>query len=226
MKTIHHPPHTAVLTATLVTLSLLLGPIGVAHATAPNTNAQITSLFESSYAHEGAGRLDKALNATLKVLRLVPDHYVATYRAAWIYYSQGRFNDAVQYYQKAAVLAPNALEPRLAMMLPLMASARFDEAAAIAHAVLKTNPANYLAGSRLAYIYFSLGRFAEAEAAYTRVLALYPSDLEMMLGLAWSQTQLGKTAEARALFAYVLTLQSNNASAQAGIDALHTPRRR
>ncbi len=202
------------------TLTAALGLATWAQPARAGEASKIPALFESSFAYEATGDYARALNDTLQVLRQAPDHYLGNLRAGWLYYLKGRYADAVKRYEKAQALAPKAIEPKLGAMLPLMAAKRWGEAEALGKAVLARAPHNYTAGSRLAFIAFSLGRYKEAERRYRAVLEDFPSDTEMTLGLAWTYVRQGRTAEARALFQQVLEVHRKNVNAQAGLDAL------
>ncbi len=202
------------LTATMV-LALTLPTTAAA---APGQN-KVPALFESSFAHEATGNISRALNDVLQIVRLAPGNYVATLRSAWLYYRKGRYGDAIATYRKARKLAPKAVEPVLGETLPLMAAKRWSDAERAAKLVLKRSPRNYLASSRLAFIYFSQARYGEADAWYTRVLSDYPSDTEMMLGLGWTRLRQGRKAEARRIFNAVLAIRRQNSSARAGVEA-------
>lgn len=201
----------------LAAAALVASPSGASAAPDPD---RVPLLFETSFAHEGVGDYERALNDALEIVRLAPDLYLAQLRAAWLYYLRGRYDDAIVRYQHATRLAPKAIEPELGLMLPLMAAARWTEAEAIATRVLARAPRNYYASSRLAFIWFSLGRYPEAEAQYREVLEDFPSDTEMLLGLGWTLSRQGRTAEARRAFEQVLRVRRNHVSARAGLDAL------
>ena len=193
---------------------------GTARPAAAEGAADVPELFASSFAYETAGDVDRALNDVLRVVRIAPDHYVATLRAGWLYYLKGRYSDSVELYQKAVKLAPSAAEPKLGLMLPLMAAGRWGEAEKIGEMVLTRAPRNYLAGSRMAYIAFSQGRWKVAEQRYQEVLDDYPGDIEMMLGLAWTWAKEGRAADAKGLFQKVLAIRKDNVNARTGLDGI------
>ncbi|MCB1153206.1 tetratricopeptide repeat protein, partial [bacterium] len=181
---------------------------------------QIASLFSSSYEKETAGQIDQSLADVLKILRLSPNHYIANYRAAWLYYLKGSYDNSVKFYEKAASLKSGAIEPRLALLLPLMAAENWSKAQSIAEDLNAKAPTNYYAGSRLAYIYYAQGKYAEAERQYKAVLAAYPSEYEMTLGLGWTYLKMGRKEDARAAFNEVLTIRADNLSARTGLESL------
>ena len=189
-------------------------------AAAAGDETKIGELFEASFAYETTYNLDRALNSVLQVLRLAPDDYVANLRAGWLYYSQARYADSIKFYKKAIRIERRAIEPKLGMMLPLMATKAWKEAEVLAKEVLAAAPRNYTAGSRLAFIYFSQGKSKQAQQQYDKVLADFPSDLEMMLGLGWTYVKQGRTKEARAAFERVLRIRPRNINAQSGMHAV------
>jgi len=184
-----------------------------------DVDQRIAALFESSAIHETKGYLDKALGDVHKILGMDPNHYVANYRAGWLYYSMGRYTDSIRLYKKASSIKPRAIEPQLGLMLPLMASKQWGKAEALGEELLKKAPFNYLAGSRLAFIYFSQGKYQNAKVQYQKVLENFPSEIEMMLGLGWTYLKQQKKAEAREMFETVLSISKKNANALAGLNA-------
>jgi tetratricopeptide (TPR) repeat protein len=183
-------------------------------------NEKMAELFELSFAHEIKGKPDQALSDVRKILARDKNHYIANLRAGWLAYLNAKYSESIRYYKKATRIAPNAVEPLLGLMLPMMASRMWTDAEKIGGQVLKRAPANYLAGSRLAYIYFSQGRYAKAETEYIKVLGNFPSEVEMMLGLGWTYLRQGKKAEARKMFEQALSIRRKNLNARAGLDTL------
>jgi tetratricopeptide (TPR) repeat protein len=195
----------------------------LAFADVPPTSAgddRVAELFESSFAHEVSGNVDRSLGQALDILKIEKDNYIATYRVAWLYYLEAKYAESTRYYRAAVALKPGALEPRLAMMLPLMAAKKWSEAEKLGEELLKLAPRNYLAGSRLAFSYFSQGKYSAAEKQYRAVLDNFPSELEMMLGLGWTFLKQGRKAEAREMFEAVLAVRRHNRNALAGLEAL------
>jgi cytochrome c-type biogenesis protein CcmH/NrfG len=141
-------------------------------------------------------------------------------RAGWLSYLKGDYRHSVDYYRKAVFLEPGAIEPKLGLTLPLMASKNWKEAGAVARQVLKVDANNYLASSRLAFILFSQGRYGEAEKQYRKVISGYPADIDMKLGLGWTYFRMGQKRKAAAVFREVLMVRKNNTSAQHGMELI------
>ncbi|MCU0848985.1 MAG: tetratricopeptide repeat protein [Spirochaetes bacterium] len=175
------------------------------------------NLFEASFILEARKDYAGSLNSILKIIRMDPKNYMANLRAAWLFHCRGDYSASCEYYQKASSIAPDAVEPLLGGILPLMTSRQWDRAEKAAIAALKTDRNSYLAGSRLAYILYAQGRFSDAARAYEKVLVLYPSDVDMKQGLGWSYLKMGQKSKAAAVFGEILAVYKNNSSAKTGI---------
>ncbi|MBO86140.1 MAG: hypothetical protein CL927_12345 [Deltaproteobacteria bacterium] len=146
--------------------------------------------------------------------------YVYHLRRGWLLYLLGRHGDSAAAYRAAVEAAPDSLEARQGLVLPLMAMKRWLDAEAVCVELLSAAPTDYRGNSRLAFILYSMGRYGAAADRYEVVLTLYPSDVEMRAGLGWSLLKQGKTAEARSAFEAVLQVAPSHVSAREGLDAV------
>ena len=181
------------------------------------TSVAASRAWQSSYVAETAGNFEAALAALAELPSPQSAGYLACYRRGWLQYRLGRNADSVAAYRTAVLLEPVGVEARVAQLAPLIAQSKWPEVVALAEDVLKRDPQNYLALSRLAYAKFSLQSFSESEQLYARVLELYPSDVEARSGLAWVTLRLGKQKEAAALFTQVLEVSNNHTLAARGL---------
>lgn len=183
---------------------------------------KISVYFEESLNYEAVGNYDASFNSVLRVLRVDVKHYTATLRAGWLSYLKGDHVTSEKYYRKAILLAGDAIEPKLGLLLPLMASKKWAEADAAARAVLTLDEKNYLAASKLAYALFEQGKYGDARIMYQKILDWYPSDLGMRLGLGWTYQRMGKKDEGSRCFREVLEVNRHNQSALAGMEAIRS----
>ena len=202
-------------TALVILGALITGPS--LHA---DSSSKISTYFYSSFTYEAQGNYAAALNSVLQVLQADTKNYTATLRAGWLAYMKGSFTGAVKYYKKAVALAPQAVEPKLGMTLPLMAAKKWKETVDALKAVLVVDSKNYTASSRLAYVYFSMGNYTAALKQYNLVLEWYPSDLDMKLGVAWSYLRMGNQVKAHQYFKEVLKVRMYNTNALSGIEVI------
>jgi tetratricopeptide (TPR) repeat protein len=203
----------------LLMVGLLL--LAVPLASYGTDNGKIGEQFEESFIYETAGNYDAAFNSVLRVLRIDQKHYTATLRAGWLAYLKGDFAVAEKYYRKAVSMAPDAVEPRQGLLLPLGATKKWSEAEATARQIVKGDSKNYIANSKLAYALFQQGKYGDAKMIYQRVLDWYPSDVDMKLGLAWTYQRMGRTGDAARSFKEVIEVYRNNQSALSGLESLN-----
>ncbi len=200
----------ALITMTLVTIG----------ATIVQAQISVSELFEASFKAESNGDYTKALNRVLEIVRSDTKNYTAILRSGWLFYCNKKYSTSMTSYQKAHKLKPKAIEPLLGMSLPLISLKAWEKAERVVKKIIKLDPSNYLANSRLAYIHFSQGKYGKAKSSYLKVLQLYPSDIDMKLGLAWTYTKMGYKKKASAWFNDVLNVRSSNVSALTGMDAV------
>jgi tetratricopeptide (TPR) repeat protein len=161
--------------------------------------------------------------AAIQVLQALPrsaTDYPLDIRLGWLHYLAGNHASSVWYYERAQLGAPLAIEPRVALLLPLLAQQRYAEVEQHARAVLATAPDHYLASLRLAIAYRMQGKYPLALALNARMLELYPSEINFLMEQAWTQTALGDPDEARRLYRQVLLLTPDHVLALRGLAGL------
>jgi tetratricopeptide (TPR) repeat protein len=184
---------------------------------AARADERVADLYRQSYAAEATGNYTGALDAMESIAgRIGRDDYVATLRVGWLFYLAGRYQDAAISYSRAVQMEPQAIEPKVGIMLPLMAQRRWKDAERYGSEILKTAPGESVVQGRMAYIQFMLGNYEKAAAGYRAVLAAYPANVEMRAGLAWSLLKLSRFQEAKAEFDRVLAVAPDHASAKEG----------
>lgn len=93
--------------------------------------------FQESYDEEAMGHDQEALAALDKLSSEKNGSYVAFLRKGWLQYRLGKNALAIEDYSKAVALAPKAIEPRLGILLPLMAEKQWSPAEKHARDILK-----------------------------------------------------------------------------------------
>jgi tetratricopeptide (TPR) repeat protein len=199
----------------LLLLSLVTLALGLAGG-ARSEERSVPGLYRDSYAAETRGDLSAALEAMDAVTARNGEDYVSALRKGWLQYLSGHYAEAEKAYRLAIEKEPAAVEPRLGIMLPLMALHRWKDAEANGNDVLKAAPGESTALSRLAYIQYMLGDYSASAGLYRKVLAAYPANVEMRTGLAWCLLKLQRFNDARAEFDRVLLVAPDNPSAREG----------
>ncbi|MEL6177952.1 MAG: tetratricopeptide repeat protein [Myxococcota bacterium] len=178
-----------------------------------------SGVYQLSYELEAAGKYRAASEALNRAPTSQRDTYVFQLRQAWLLYMAQDYNASISSYTKAIRTSPDAIEPKLGVMLPQMALRRWVDVEKTARQVLNVDPLNYLAKSRLAYALYNLGRYPDAERHYAKLHTLYPGDVDMAAGLAWAMLKQGRSQDAAAIFQEILLVAPRHASALEGLSA-------
>jgi tetratricopeptide (TPR) repeat protein len=180
---------------------------------------KVSDLYRRSYSLEARNDVAGALTAMEEIAASGAVDYVFYLRKGWLQYLAGQHASSAAAYGRAVELEPKAVEPKLGLMLPLMAQQRWAEAEHVGQQVLGMAPGDFTAQSRIAFIQYSQGRYAEAEGSYRKALGGFPSNVEMRAGLGWSLLKQGKAFDARAEFDRILLIAPDHASAKEGLAA-------
>lgn len=170
-----------------------------------------------SYTAEGAKNYVKTLEIMEKLSKENGNDYFVQLRTGWIALIKGEYSKSSAYYQKAILLAPNAIEPRLGQIRALLALGQYKQVDVACKTVLKLDSKNYIARSTLAYSSYTAGNYKEAEKYYASVAADYPTDTEMLIGLGWSQLKQGNKDKARDTFTNVQKILPSDERISSGL---------
>ncbi|MEI6456851.1 MAG: hypothetical protein WCO93_11235, partial [bacterium] len=171
----------------------------------------VQDAFETSYAQEKKGELNKAMNTMTAVYS--EDSYEINARLGWLNYVAGLFTESMAYYQKAIKLRPYAIEARFGYVNPAYALGNLDQVIGQYQEILKIDPQNTTANYRMASIYNGKNDFATAERYVEKVVNLYPFDYDSHLLYGWILLKMNKTREAQVMFNKVLILKPKDVSA-------------
>ena len=160
----------------------------------------VSDELKDSYTNEYKGNYEAAYKNMEVLLSEKPGDYLYQYRAGWLSYMAGKFNNSVGHYTKASVADSASLEPRLGQLKPLLALGKFREVETVCKSILQLDPKNYTGRTTLAYSLYVSGDFPSALKYYTEVLKEFPTDLEMLLGVGWSNLKMGKKDKALEAF--------------------------
>ncbi|MBI4676503.1 MAG: tetratricopeptide repeat protein [Elusimicrobia bacterium] len=177
----------------------------------------LTDAFYASYTAESQKNVSGAITALKAVEPAERDSYVLNLRLGWLSYLAGLWNESIAYYQRAADLAPEAIEPLQGVILPLAAAGKTTEIAKTHQDIIKLDPNNYRSLSQLAWRSYLSKDYKKAAGHYARLVKLHPTDTEMLLGLGYSQKLGGALDEAKKQFQRVLLLSPRNPRALEGL---------
>jgi tetratricopeptide (TPR) repeat protein len=179
--------------------------------------ADVPDLYQRSYELEATGGYRTALSTLDQLPGSEKGAYTYLLRRGWLLYLDGQLDASLRAYDQAVAAEPEAIEPLLGRMLPLLAARRWADAEATGQQVLARDPRSYLGRSRTAWATYNLGRNDAAAALYRGLVADYPADVEMRAGLGWALLGQGKKADAAKAFEAVLRVAPKHASAREGL---------
>jgi len=139
-------------------------------------NAQTREALAQSSNFATSLDYDKAIAAILPLSASHPNDYTLNLRLGWLYYFDKRYDESERFYRAAMQSAPRALQPKLGLLLPLLANKKYDTAETIAKQVVDADPSNYYGNLRLAVALRLQSKTDDARAIVDRNLAKYPTD--------------------------------------------------
>jgi tetratricopeptide (TPR) repeat protein len=187
-------------------------------ASAQTNIKAVQDAFETSYAQEKKGELNKAMSTMTAVY--AEDSYEINARLGWLNYVAGLFTESMAYYQKAIKLRPYAIEARFGYVNPAYALGNLDQVITQYQEILKIDPQNTTVNYRMASILYGKNDFATAERYAEKVVNLYPFDYDSHLLYGWILLKMNKTREAQVMFNKVLILKPKDVSATQGLSQI------
>ena len=197
-----------------ITLTLAVLAFMSFAAVSQDMNA-LSKAFDSSYTYEKAGYYTQAI-AKIKNL-YDPASYEINLRLGWLYYEAGSYTESTEYYQRAILLQPYAIEPRLGIIYPYSSMGNWNQVLDNYNKILEVDPMNTYANYKVGMIYYYREQYETALKYFEKVANLYPFDYDNTLMYAWTNYKLGKLREAKILFQKVLLNRPGDASALEGL---------
>ncbi len=149
-------------------------------------------------ANLGREWLTRAEESIARAQSINPDSYLTVYIAGSIKKLNGRYEEAVQNYQRAIALDPKSWDAWRnlagvygAMNQPAQAIASYQKA-------IEVNPEHYAPYLNFGEFYFSMGQYSQAEELFRKVTAMVPSNLNGQLELGLTLNREGRFPEAEA----------------------------
>ena len=162
--------------------------------------------ISDSYVFEYKKEYNKAFEILEPASKENANDYFLQLRMGWLALLKGDYTKSSSFYQKATLIHPNAIEPRIGYVRALLALGQYKQAEVACKTILKLDSKNYFARSNLAYTYYVLSNYSEAEKIYDSIVDDYPADTEMMIGLGWSFLKQNKKAKANEIFSELLKI--------------------
>jgi tetratricopeptide (TPR) repeat protein len=162
--------------------------------------------FQAAYAHDQAGRRDRAEALYRKVLQKVPDHPDALNLLGIIAHERGRHGRAIQLIERALAVMPEFPAAHVNLGNALWASGRRADAAESYRRAIALMPGHAVAHCNLAAIENEQGAFAAGLADADRAIELMPDLTPAYINRANALIGQRRSGEAEAAFLRALEL--------------------
>jgi tetratricopeptide (TPR) repeat protein len=176
--------------------------------------------FRAAYAHDQAGRRDRAEALYRKVLQKAPDHADALHLLGVIAHERGRHPRAIQLIERALAIVPDFPAAHANLGSALKAMGRRTEAVAGYRRAIALKPDYAVAHSNLAAVQIEQGAFAAGLASADRAIALAPELIEAHINRAEALKRQRRFEEAEAALRRALELEPGRAATHGHLGAV------
>lgn len=157
-------------------------------------------------------------------VRAASNDYATLHSEAITRYREGAYEEAIGMYKQLVKMAPEDIEVRKDLMWVLWKEEHFDEAAQVAHEVLKMDPNDKEATSLIekapalglrakANNYFRAGKYEAANKVYRQLAEQDPKNVAILRDLMWSLWQTEHYEEVRGVANKILALRKDDKEA-------------
>jgi len=165
--------------------------------------------YQSAIDYRAKGEYNNAVSALLPVLSAQPNDYLVNLHMGWLGYLKADYAESRRHYRLAIQAEPDSVEPRLGLMLPLMAAEQWIKAEQTAYQIFAIDPHNYYANLRLMVALRKQEKFELGRKQAEKMLSLYPGDPELLNELGMALQGQGRQSEAEGLLRRAAVLRGN-----------------
>jgi len=178
------------------------------------SNKEIREIYYKSYNYEKMGDYKDAIKVLIPLYEKYPNGYTLNLRLAWLFYLNKKYSNAIKHYQKASLIAPSSIEPKLGLMRVYLDLGNYKKVLQIGNIVLKIDYYNYYGNYYEIKALKSLKDYKTALNLANKMLSLYPTSVLFLNLLGEIYYLEGKNDLAKRIFQSVLILDPNNVVAK------------
>jgi len=169
----------------------------------------VKKAYYDSYNYEKMGDYKDAIKVLIPVYKKYPNGYTLNLRLGWLFYLNKQYQNALEHYKKASLMAPYSIEAKLGIMRTYLASGDYNNALKIGDVILKTDYYNYYGNYYEVIALIAQKQYKIALQITNKMLTLYPTSVLFLveLGKIYYVTDKPK---AKKFFENVLILDPNN----------------
>ena len=134
-------------------------------------------------------------------------NYYINIRLGYLYYSMHKYKDSESYYQQAAKLKKESIEPYIGLYNIYTALKQYQQAAKACREIVKIDSNNYYGNLYLVYSLAWLRQYSTAKKYAVKMVKLYPSDMSFLTILRNLNKYMIKTKEQNRIQGYINQLK-------------------
>ncbi len=169
----------------------------------------VKNSYFKSYDYEKVGRYKEAIKVLAPLYKKYPSGYTLNLRFGWLFFLNKNYSDALNYYNKASLLKPYSIEPKLGQIKVYLNIYKYEKAEMIGNQILKIDFYNYYANLYTIKSLIFQKKYNSALYMTKKMLSLYPTDIKFLeqLALIYKATN---SKYLRKVYQDILVLDPNN----------------
>ena len=174
------------------------------------SNKDIQQIYYKSYNYEKMGDYKDAIKVLIPLYNKYPNGYTINLRLGWLFYLNKNYSNSIKHYEKASLILPYSIEPKLALMRDYLALQKFKEALKIGNIILRGDYYNYYGNYYEILALKGIKDYKTALKIANKMLSLYPTSVLFLNALGEIYYLENKKDLAKKIFENVLILDPNN----------------
>ncbi len=140
--------------------------------------------YYQSYHYEQLGKYDEAIKVLAPLYKKYANGYTLNLRLGWLFFQSKKYKDSLAYYQKASIVNPYAINPRLGMIRIYLQTEAYKKAESASQELLKIDYYNYYANLYIVKALMAQKKYNVALTVVRKMLSLYPTSVPYLEVLA------------------------------------------
>ena len=173
----------------------------------------IKKAYYDSYNYEKMGDYKDAIKVLIPIFKKYPNSYTLNLRLGWLFYLSKKYQNAIEHYKKASIIAPYSIEAKIGIMRVYLATGDYDNALKVGDVILKTDYYNFYGNYYEITALMAKKEMNTALKLTEKMLSLYPTSVLYLVKLGEIYYTKDKV-KAKKIFEDVLILDPNNVIAK------------
>jgi len=178
------------------------------------SNKEIKEIYYKSYNYEKMGDYKDAIKVLIPLYKKYPNGYTINLRLGWLFYLNKNYSNSIKHYQKASLILPYSIEPKLGLMRDYLAMQDFKDALKEGNLILREDYYNYYGNYYEILALKGIKDYQNAIKVTNKMLGLYPTSVLFLNILGEVYYLQNKKDLAKKVFKSVLLLDPNNVIAK------------